>query len=308
MNRISFKDVTINYRSVGVGENVVLIHGLATNHSFWHLSVLRSLSMDYRVTTYDLRGHGYSNMTPSGYTSSDMIEDLHNLLNHLGISNAHLIGHSFGGVVALHYAAVYPEQVVSLTIADSRVRSVQPYQKFKDWQIWKVLKEKFEELSISISDDETEAGISVLEQLALYKLRNKGQISTEDQLFIPLRLWGSGNRSAEQWIRLLQTTTAKKDLTSLSGLTLKKLSTINQPTLTIYGEKSSVLQSFQGLRKYLPSCKAIIVPHVGHFFPISRPKIFIKLVKQFLLDVDYNRQTFPHGVKSFNKKYSEILK
>ena len=303
MGKISCNGTTINYRSVGGGRDVVLIHGIAANNAFWHLNVLLSLARNYRVTVYDLRGHGYSGMTPSGYTSSDMVDDLHSLLNHLGISNAHLIGHSFGGVIALHYAVIYPERVVSLTIADSRVRSVQPYQRFKDWQIWKVLKKRFEELSISIPDDETESGISILEQLALYKLRNKSQMSKEDHLFIPPRLWGNGNRSAERWIQLLQTTTAKKDLTSVSGLTLEKLSTINQPILTIYGEKSSVLQSFWGLRKHLPNCKAIIIPHAGHFFPLTRPKFFEKTVKQFLLDVDGGRQD---STTNSNQLYKEL--
>ena len=114
MSTINCNGVTINYRTVGKGEDVVFIHGLGANCAFWHLNVLLPLGRKYRVTVYDLRGHGYSTMPSSGYTSEDMADDLHHLINHLGIKKAHLIGHSLGGVIALHYAALYPERVSSI--------------------------------------------------------------------------------------------------------------------------------------------------------------------------------------------------
>ena len=63
--------------------------------------MIPSLARDYHVTAYDLRGHGRSGMPPAGYGTSDMACDLHSLLDRLDTSQIHLVGHSYGGAVAL---------------------------------------------------------------------------------------------------------------------------------------------------------------------------------------------------------------
>jgi pimeloyl-ACP methyl ester carboxylesterase len=109
----------IHYEQVGSGRDLVFIHGLLGNMTFWSCSLLPELMKDFRVCLYDLRGHGLSEAQNSGYTSSNMAEDLRGLLQYLGIGQAHLVGYSFGGAVALHCAARYPEEIPSLTLVDA---------------------------------------------------------------------------------------------------------------------------------------------------------------------------------------------
>jgi pimeloyl-ACP methyl ester carboxylesterase len=286
MNTVSCNGISINYRRVGDGRDVVLIHGLGANYAFWHFDVLLPLARDYRVTVYDLRGHGHSGMPSSGYTSADMAEDLDHLLNHLDIPKAHLVGHSFGGVVALHCALLHPERVSSLTIADSRIRALQPTQRPRDWPNWKTAKKRLEKLGLFLPEDETESGLWLLEQLASPDWQQKRHRLRGSPLFIPFSRWGGGNRSAERWLELLDTTTAKQDLTSPAGLTLNELSKITHPTLAIYGEKSTVLPSLCGLREHLPDCKTVVVPGAGHFLPLTRPEFFVTTVSQFLKELE----------------------
>src|SRR5687768_18123779 len=101
---------------MGEGGDTVMIHGLFASLAFWYLSVMPGLAGRRRVTAYDLRGHGYSDVAESGYTSAEMADDLDALLDQLGIQRAHLIAHSFGGAVALQYALLHPECVLSLTL------------------------------------------------------------------------------------------------------------------------------------------------------------------------------------------------
>ena len=285
MARAGCNGVSINYRCVGEGRDVVLIHGLGANHAFWHFDVLLPLARDYRVTVYDLRGHGYSGMPPIGYTSADMAEDLYHLLNHLDISRAHLVGHSLGGVIALHCAVLHPECVSSLTVADSRVRALQPTQRPRDWPTWKTAKKRLEEVGLFLPEDETEAGLWLLEQLASPDWQKKRDRLRGSQLFIPFSRWGGGNRSAKRWLELLDTTTARQDLTSLAGLTVNTLSKIVHPLLAIYGERSTVLASSQGLQRHLDNCKTVIVPEAGHSFPVTRPEFFVTTVSRFLREL-----------------------
>ena len=97
--------VNLAWQQFGDGPDVVLVHGLAASRAFWFLHYAVPLSRRYRVTLFDLRGHGYSERPQSGYDAVTMAGDLAGLLDHLGIERCDLIGHSYGGSVALEYAA-----------------------------------------------------------------------------------------------------------------------------------------------------------------------------------------------------------
>ena len=64
--------VTLHYQRVGQGPDVVMIHGLTGNLAVWHLKIIPMLMDRFRILTYDLRGHGYSEMPPSGYSATDI--------------------------------------------------------------------------------------------------------------------------------------------------------------------------------------------------------------------------------------------
>ena len=81
MPKAKINGLTVHYQQMGLGPDLVMIHGLFANLAFWYLSVLPALARNFRVTVYDLRGHGYSDMPQRGYTSFDMAADLHALLD-----------------------------------------------------------------------------------------------------------------------------------------------------------------------------------------------------------------------------------
>tara|TARA_Y100000588_G_scaffold145922_1_gene159742 strand:+ start:2449 stop:3216 length:768 start_codon:yes stop_codon:yes gene_type:complete len=106
----------LNYQQSGQGPHVVLIHGLFG--SLENLNVIaKALSENYTVTNIDLRNHGKSFHSDSmNYTV--MAADVLELLNHLNINKAHIVGHSMGGKVAMQLALSYPERVEKLVVMD----------------------------------------------------------------------------------------------------------------------------------------------------------------------------------------------
>jgi len=76
MPKIKANGINLHYITVGAGPDVVMLHGFLGNLAVWHLYMVPLLRREFRVTTYDLRGHGYSEVTPSGYSAGDMAEDL----------------------------------------------------------------------------------------------------------------------------------------------------------------------------------------------------------------------------------------
>lgn len=119
----------IFYQQTGRGPDLVFLHGLAANHAFWFTRIAFALKQRFRLTLYDLRGHGRSSMPPTGYTSERQAEDLAELMDHLDMRRALLVGHSFGGNIALHFAALYPDRVRALVMADTRVYALQAVQR-----------------------------------------------------------------------------------------------------------------------------------------------------------------------------------
>lgn len=277
--------VGIHYQRMGQGPDIVIMHGLGGNVAFWHFRIARALMSTFRVTLYDLRGHGHSDMPSSGYTSADMANDLAGLLDYLGIEKAHLVGHSFGGTVALHYGALNPDRVSSLTLADTRVRALQPVQRPNEWPHWRLLKRQLRNCGVSITEDETEAGIRLLEEFAYARLRGiRSASNSQGPSFVPFGGWG-GREAAMRWLRLLTTTTAKKDFKAAAGLTLDKIRRVHHPVLAIYGEYSPCLPSCQGLQENLLDCTTIIVPKAGHFHPMVRQGTFVKSLWEFLANL-----------------------
>ncbi|MFP7753487.1 alpha/beta fold hydrolase [Thermodesulfobacteriota bacterium B35] len=287
--RVQGRGVTLSYRCFGEGHDVVLIHGFAANSAFWNIRILLTLARDYRVTVYDLRGHGHSGMPATGYTPQDMAGDLEMLLDHLEIEKVHLVGHSFGGVVALRYSLLHPQRVAGITMADSRIRSLQPTQRPRDWANWPEARENLRRIGIEISPDEKEAGLFLLEQLARPEWQERRQELAGTPLFVPFCRKGGGRRSAERWTRLLSTTTARQDLVRTDGLAPEEIASLHLPVLGVYGERSRVLPTLARLQGLLPDFRCVLVPERGHFFPLTDPDIFIAALGEFLAETGWER-------------------
>ncbi len=101
----------------GHGEWVVLLHGLASQAHIWDL-VAPQLSESLRVIAIDQRGHGLSDKPDAGYDFASITHDLDQILTVLDIERATLIGHSWGGNVAVQYAVDHPERVDRLVLVD----------------------------------------------------------------------------------------------------------------------------------------------------------------------------------------------
>lgn len=97
---------------------VTFSHSLAANLHLWDAQAA-ALAGRYRVLRYDIRGHGGSDVPPPPYTLEQMADDLHGLLQALGISETHFVGLSMGGLIGMTMALRFPRAVRSLVLADT---------------------------------------------------------------------------------------------------------------------------------------------------------------------------------------------
>jgi pimeloyl-ACP methyl ester carboxylesterase len=99
------------------GHPIVFLHGLASSSHIWDLLAPR-LAGQFRVIAIDQRGHGETDKPDSGYDFPTFVADVHGLIQELGMSHFALVGHSWGGNVALHYAVTHPDLVSHLVLVD----------------------------------------------------------------------------------------------------------------------------------------------------------------------------------------------
>ena len=143
-----------HYQRMGEGPDLVLIHGITGDLSIWMLcEALQSLSKAYRVTAYDLRGHGYSDAPPTGYTSADHVADLFGLMDVLEIERTSIAGHSFGGVIGAHAAVLAPERVESLVLSDPYFPALRHLEDVSKWGHWQVFCEEAKQAGVELSDE-----------------------------------------------------------------------------------------------------------------------------------------------------------
>jgi pimeloyl-ACP methyl ester carboxylesterase len=117
--RIRVGDIEIAYRITGHGRPVVLVHGLACGQRMW-FQQRRTLSAQHQVITYDLRGHGLSDVPAEAarYSGAHLARDLVGLIDALGLDRVAVVGFSMGGGPALALALAKPEQVSHLVLAN----------------------------------------------------------------------------------------------------------------------------------------------------------------------------------------------
>lgn len=285
MPEIQANGVRLHYQQSGSGPDVVLVHAVTSNQAVWLFSGLVDvLAAEFRVTAYDLRGHGFSERPPTGYTSTDMARDFRELHSALGLGPAVLVGHSFGGVVALHAALVSPEAARGVILSDSffpGLRHVEP--NFGRMNIWNEVREMFAKVGASLGD--------IVDFDELFRVAAELPADRMKKLEEAYGAFGRG------WLRQLPQlaeTTCGSDVMAVSGLTEEAIAAIQQPVVALYDEFSPFLATCRWLEQHLPRCSAEIIPAAKHLAMFDNTAGFTDAVRRHLTRLA--NPTTPHPV------------
>lgn len=112
-NLITRDQKKLYYNDIGEGQPVVLIHGWPLNADMWEYQIPELLEQGFRVITYDRRGFGRSDKPASPYDYNTLASDLNDLMVHLDLQKAALVGFSMGGGEVARYLANYGSERVS---------------------------------------------------------------------------------------------------------------------------------------------------------------------------------------------------
>jgi pimeloyl-ACP methyl ester carboxylesterase len=275
MPQLSVNGATLHYVQAGQGPDVVLIHAVTSNLAVWvFIGLVDQLARaGFRVTAYDLRGHGLSEVTPAGYTSAEMAEDFRRLHAALGLGPALLVGHSFGAVVAVHAAVLDPECVAGLVLADPYfpgLAHVEPNPGSSD--VWLAMREHFRHAGIDLGE--------AVDFTRLFKV--VGDLTGGQKATLRQRM----GAASERWLALLPRlahTSCGSDAFAVAGLTAERIVSVRAPVVALYDEHSPFLATCRFLQQHLPDCVVELVPGAGHLGPVENPAAFVELVRKHLV-------------------------
>ena len=117
LSRIQVNGATLEYEVAGTGTPVLLIHGTGVAATFAPTMTQPALA-GYRLIRFHRRGFAGSSRAPVPFSIADQAADAAALLTALGVTRAHIVGHSFGGSVALQLAIDQPAMVRSLVVME----------------------------------------------------------------------------------------------------------------------------------------------------------------------------------------------
>jgi proline iminopeptidase len=119
LDSIKYPNGYLYYHTYGHGEPIIILSGGPGNSCLQQEEAAIELGKHYRSILLEQRGTGLSIPVPMDSTTINMqtaLDDLNRLLNHLGLKQAVIYGHSWGAMLAMSFAAKYPEKVKSLLL------------------------------------------------------------------------------------------------------------------------------------------------------------------------------------------------
>lgn len=252
----------ISYHDEGLrsGTPIVLIHGFPLAQTMWK-SQSKMLSRAYRVITYDVRGHGHSDLGDGQYSIDLFVDDLIGLLDFLKIPTAILCGLSMGGYIALRAVERHPDRMIGLILCDTKSEADSTEAKTKRAEAMRLVKEK---------------GVEAYAQIFIKSVLDENTIQTKPKT-VAFVLDLIRNNSSVGICGTLAALAERSDTTAA-------LPKINRPTLILVGENDRVTPpaAAEAMAKAIVGAQLHRIPRAGHLSNLENPEEFNKQVLTFL--------------------------
>lgn len=278
MTRLRTQTAMLNGREFafldsGEGPAVLFIHGLTGSHRNWaHL--LNEMESDHRVVAPDLWGHGASAKPMGDYSLGAHAGTMRDLLDALGIDRVTVVGHSFGGGIAMQLCYLFPERVERLVLVASGGlgRAVSPMLR-----------------AATVPG----AGL-VLPFIASGWVRERGEAVGKAMGLVG---WHASPDVTEIWrgfTSLGDADTRRAFLATTRSVIDPGGQTVNArdnlrldvdlPTLVVWGTRDRMIPALHAnlAEKVFPGCRVELFERAGHFPHLDEPERFAELLSDFM--------------------------
>ena len=264
MDEIEVQGLRIGYERAGDGPPVALGHGFVGDGISTWANQIEALSRDFTVVAWDAPGAGRSGDPPGGFRAADFADCWVALLDALGFTRAHLVGASFGGIVALAVADRHPMLPSSLTLVGG----------YAGWRGSLPGEEVDERLSYCLR-------VSELPGEDFARALTPSMFSAAAPESAVAAFSASMHSFSPAGFRTMARASAEADLRHV-------LPGISVPTLLVYGDQDTraPLTVAEHLHSTIPDSQLVVLPGVGHACPVEAPDAVSHELGEFLTSVE----------------------
>ncbi|MEX1107086.1 MAG: alpha/beta fold hydrolase [Ilumatobacteraceae bacterium] len=272
LSQVAIHGHDVSYRRAGGGEVVLLIHGLAGSSRTWR-DVQPALSSSFDVIAPDLLGHGESAKPLGDYSLGAFASGMRDFLAVLDVPSATIVGHSFGGGVAMQLAYQHPELCDRLVLVGSGGLGREV-----SWLLRSVTLPGAEHLMpLVFPKPVADLGGAVGRVLSGLGVRSP-RLAEMWRSYSSLA--GAPNRKA--FVRTIRTVIEPggQMVSALDRLYMAA----HLPTLIVWGERDDIIPVAHGRHAHeaIPGSRLVVMEGVGHFPHLEAPAEFLDVLTDFL--------------------------
>jgi 3-oxoadipate enol-lactonase len=286
--KLFVNNLEVGYTDNGPEESpvIIFIHGFPLNKTMWNNQV-DVLKEEYRVISYDIRGHGDSEIGKDDFSIDIFVTDLLHLMDTLKIEKASLCGLSMGGYIALNAIENHPERFEALVLSDTHCIADPPKVKQKR--------------------------LDTIESIKAFGVEKYVNDSIEN-FFAPESF--TNHKKAISDVKEMILNTCEQSLSktllalSLRKATCNKLPEITIPVLLIVGEEDKITppEASELMHEKIKNSTMHIISHAGHLSNMENPTEFNYQLVKFFVSV-YKKQEVSHSAisGSYLKQIKNLL-
>jgi 3-oxoadipate enol-lactonase len=245
---------------LGSGDLVVFLHGIGGNKRNWHPN-LAAFAAHWHAVAWDARGYGESDDYAGTLDFLDYTRDLVRVLDFFGAHKAHVVGLSMGGRIALDFAALHPDRLLTLTLCDTH-RGFAHFSEEKKQEFVRLRREPLEQGG-------TPKDIAVPVARSLCSPRAKP---------------GAFEQLVDSLSRLHKESYLKCIEASVRAETHGRLEDIRVPTHVIVGSDDTLTtpEMCREIAEAIPGARLTVIPAAGHLVNIEQPDAFNRAAVGFI--------------------------
>ena len=269
------------YKIIGQGEPFILLHGGPGMYHDELYPFFLDFAKSHKVIFYDQRGNGKSQLETvdsTTFTVELMVEDLEELRKEFGIKQLNMIGHSWGGLLAMYYAVKYPDNINRLILVNSAPVNTDLLIKCYEKQISMFKPEEWEYVQKLWNSEDFLAGNPEVHNEAM-RISEGTIFSNKNVIDDYMKVAAFNETTAKNAVALNSLATQMK----LNIHVQDRLSKIKCPTLIINGKDDFIVdEAIQLAHQLITNSEIVFVEGAGHYPYIENKEVFFVELDKFI--------------------------
>jgi proline iminopeptidase len=271
-------------REVGAGPPIVVLHGGPDFGHAYLLPELDALADRFRLLFYDQRGRGRSagGVRPDDVSLRSEVDDLDRVQSHFGLESTALLGHSWGGVLAMAYATRHPDRISQLLLLDTAPASVSDWQLLRDaFARGRPPEDRAEMEAIAATDAFRRGDVKAEE--AYNRAHFRMTVRRPDLLETLVgRLRAGWTEEGVLLARAIEQRLHDETSRSSSWDMFPALRGLSVPTLLLHGERDFIpVEVAARIAEAVPGAELRVLPGCGHFTFLEAPEVVFGEIARF---------------------------